>query len=125
MKVRGTMGRPRIIDSPEEFDGLVDMYVAECFAAEEPLTVTGLALYMGFCDKTTFYQYGKREGFENYYHSVKRARTIVEQGYERSAATGGGAGPIFLLKASYGYRDVQSVEIAPITVNIEGKDSKL
>jgi hypothetical protein len=119
------MGRPRKIKSPEEFDTLVDEYVTACMEEDEPLTVTGCALYLGFCDKSSFYDYGSKEGFKEFTHSVKRARSIIENGYERSAAKGGGAGPIFLLKASYGYRDVQTVEVAPITVHIEGKDSKL
>ena len=125
IKTLGAMGRPRIINSPEEFDMLVDMYVAVCEEEKEPLTVTGLALYLGFNSKSTFYDYGTRDGFEEFSDSVKRARSIVENGYERSVAKGGGAGPIFLLKASYGYKDVQQVEVAPITVTIEGMDAKL
>ena len=125
LKTLGALGRPRKIKSPLEFDTLVDAYVAVCMEEEEPLTVTGCALYMGFCDKSSFFDYGKKKGFEEFTHSVKRARMIIEAGYERSAANGGGAGPIFLLKASYGYKDVQHVEVAPITVNIEGKDAQL
>lgn len=123
--LKGRVGRPRIINSPEEFDFLVDLYVANCIESKEPMTVTGMALHLGFCEKCTFYDYGKLKGREEFQYSVKRARLIVEHGYELATASGAGAGTIFLLKASYGYRDVQSIEVAPMTVNIEGKDAQL
>lgn len=102
------MARPRIIKSPGEFDALVDLYVEQCRIDEEPMSTVGLALALGFCDKASLYDYGQIEEFSA---SVKRARSIVERSYVRSALKGGGAGPIFLLKASYGYKETQAVEV--------------
>ena len=111
-RILGTVGRPRIIQTPEEFDALVDSYVGEVQASEGKVTMclTGLCLFLGFASTSSFDNYGKREGFEGFRRSVKRARMVVRHSYEQSAMSGGGAGPIFLLKASYGYQDKVQVE---------------
>ena len=117
------MARPRLIKSPEEFDLLVDLYVADCAEKGEPVCSTGLCLALGFCSKSSLGDYEEREEFSA---SVKRAKMIVEHNYVKSTLKGGGAGPIFLLKASYGYVDKQTVEqTGKVTVNIEGKDAQL
>lgn len=104
------MGRPRIYDSPEEFDAVVDAYVEGKVAAGEPVTLTGLCIALGFGDKSTLYDYQKREGFS---HSVSRARMWVEHEYETRMIQGqippGSA--TFVLK-NFGWRDKQEVEMA-------------
>lgn len=100
------MARPRAIETPEEFDRLVDDYVAQCAADEEPLTITGLSLALGFADKSTLYDYGEYEGFS---HSVKRARAIVENAYEKRLSGNAATGAIFALK-NFGWRDRQELE---------------
>ena len=116
------MARPRTIQSPDEFDMLVDLYVAHSKEENEPLCITGLCLYLGFCSKSSLGDYGEREEFSA---SVKRARLLVENSYVKSTLNGGGAGPIFLLKASYNYVDKQVVEATgTLTVKIEGKDAQ-
>ena len=98
-------GRPRIIDSPEHFDQLVDQYVLDCFEEKEPVTITGMALYLGFASKQSFYDYGKRDGFSC---SVKRASFLVEHAYETGLAKGAGAGHIFALK-NFNWTDRQEI----------------
>jgi len=105
------MGRPRTIKSPEEFDMLVDAYIHECRMTREPVNTVDLALYLGFNSKTSLYDYGTNKGFEEFTASVKRARALVEASYLRRTLKGEGAGPIFLLKASYNYVDRQVVDV--------------
>jgi hypothetical protein len=99
-------GRPRIIDSPEHFDQLVDQYVTDCFEEKEPLTITGMALYLGFAGKSPMYNYATREA--RFSDSVKRASALVEHAYEVGLAKGAGAGHIFALK-NFNWTDRQEI----------------
>jgi hypothetical protein len=99
-------GRPRIIESPEEFDRLVAEYRDWCRENEEPVTFTGMALHLGFADRQSFYDYAKREGFSC---SVKTAKTLVENEYEKRLAGQNVAGSIFALK-NHGWTDKQVQE---------------
>lgn len=95
------MARPRHYKSPEEFDAMVDKYVAERAALEKPMSWTGLALYLGFCSRAAIDEYQDYEGFS---YSVKRAKTLIENFYEEKLMDGGGAGAIFALK-NFKWRD--------------------
>lgn len=92
-------GRPRFYQTPEAFEAKVDEYVEHCRAESLPLTITGLCLFLGFADVCSLHDYGKRPDFA---HVVKRARMVVESGYEARVATaktgGAVAGGIFVLK---------------------------
>ena len=121
----GQLGRPRKYSNPETFDLMVDCYVAECELNEEPLTVTGLALYLGFCDRQSLYDYGKNEGFEAFTCGVKRARQLVEHSYEVAMRKGEApAGNIFGLK-NMGWKDKQEHEVKSQHIIIDGKAAKL
>lgn len=89
------VGRPRIYDTPQEFDDKVDQYYQHCKATEEPITWTGLALYLGFSSRQSIDEYMKYDGFSD---SVKRAKTLVEYAYEKKLHGTAAAGAIFALK---------------------------
>ena len=94
-------GRPRTYSTPEEFDSKVDEYVNDCTDKEEPLTWTGLALYLGFSSRKSIDEYQKYDGFS---HSVKRAKLLIENSYEKRLYSTCVTGPIFALK-NFGWRD--------------------
>ena len=74
----------------------------------EPPTVTGLALFLGFADKSSLYDYKKKDEF---YHSIKRALMIVENFNERMTAHGDKCtGNIFILK-NMGWTDKVEKEV--------------
>lgn len=101
---------------------MVDLYVADAEARNRPLTLPDLALFLGFCDKQSLYDYQENKEFTG---SIKRARTLVEASMVRLSASGGaGGGPIFILK-NMGYTDKQQVTVDPVTVIIQGKDALL
>lgn len=100
------VGRPRIVESPEEFDRLVDEYVSLCRDNEDPVTFSGMALHLGFSTRQSLYEYQAYDGFSD---SVKRARLIVENEYERRLYSGQPTGPIFALK-NHGWSDKQELE---------------
>lgn len=72
----------------------------------EPATITGLTLFLGFCNKSTLYDYAKKEGFSN---SIKRAITIIEQQYETRLYQNNPTGAIFALK-NLNWKDKSEVE---------------
>ena len=74
-------GRPRLYETPEQFNEAVNAYYQDCLAHREPLTLTGLCLHMGFSGRDAMFRYATYDGF---LHAVQRARTLIEYGYEKS-----------------------------------------
>lgn len=111
-------GRPRHYASPDDFDDKVDEYYQHCMATGEPITWTGLALFLGFYGRKEIDEYLAYDGFS---HSVKRAKSLVEYSYEKRLALGGqAAGPIFALK-NFGWRDNHEEDTSrDVTVKIIG-----
>lgn len=108
-------GRPPKFKNPEDMQVLINEY----FANEPILTITGLVLHLGFADRKSFYSYEKKPRFS---HTIKKARTMIENGYEKMLAGGGqAAGPIFALK-NFGWTDKQESESVedkqPINITI-------
>jgi hypothetical protein len=94
-------GRPRMFGSPEEFDAKVEEYQKYCKEEQEPVTWTGLALYLGFSSRQSIDEYQKYEGFSD---SVKRAKTFVEWHYEMRLCGDRPTGAIFALK-NFNWKD--------------------
>lgn len=103
---RTAVGRPRMYATPEEFDAKVDEYYQRSKENDEPITWTGLAIFLGFSSRQSIDEYLKYEGFSD---SVKRAKLLVEWSYERRLFGPNAAGPIFALK-NMGWTDRQEVD---------------
>lgn len=100
-------GRPRTIDSPEQFDELVQDYREQCQKGKVPMTFTGMALHLGFVSRQSLYDYANYDGFSD---SVKKAQSLIEAQYEaRLFGNGQVAGAIFALK-NHGWTDRQIQE---------------
>lgn len=90
----------------------------------EPITVTGLALYLGFESRQSIYDYGEKGEFS---YVIKNARLRVENAYEKNLYSNSPTGSIFALK-NMGWKDKHEQEIsgpggtplvsAPIEVHI-------
>ncbi len=100
-------GRPRIVETPEEFDRLVAEYIAQRAAAKRPLTYSGMAHHLGFSDRQSLYDYERLEGFSG---TVKRARLLIDDEYECRLSGNNVAGSIFALK-NHGWSDKQEVTV--------------
>ena len=100
------MGRPRIYQSVEEIDEVIEDYKTQCFIDGKRPTVTGATMHLGFCDKTTLYDYRDREEFS---HSIKSLLLFVENGYEQALHGNSVTGSIFALK-NMGWKDKTEVE---------------
>jgi len=100
------VGRPRIYDSPEDFEAKVYEYQDHCKEAKEPVTWTGLALFMGFSSRQSIDEYQKYPEFSD---SVKKAKTFVEWHYEMRLCGSTPTGAIFALK-NMGWDDKQGID---------------
>jgi hypothetical protein len=106
MSEKKSVGRPRLYNSPEEFDAKVEAYQAYCKENEQPVTWTGLALFMGFAARACIDEYANYDGFS---YSVKRAKTFIEWHYEMRLCGDKPTGAIFALK-NFGWADKSEVE---------------
>jgi hypothetical protein len=107
-RLANARGRPRKIQSPDHFDDLVDAYVNFCYEVEEPLTITGLALFVGFCNKRELHKFKTDQ--PNFASSINRAVSVVEAGYERNLHAASAGGSIFALK-NFGWHDKTEHEV--------------
>lgn len=101
------VGRPRKYHTPDDFDRKVEEYYAYCKEEGEPVTWTGLALFLGFSSRQSIDEYLQYDGFSD---SVKRAKALVEWHYEMRLATSSApTGAIFALK-NFGWSDKQEID---------------
>jgi hypothetical protein len=78
------------------------------------LTICGLVLHLGFCDRASFYNYEKYGEFS---YTIKKARVRIEEYYEKKMLElRNPAGAIFALK-NFGWVDRQEIEQ---TTHIDG-----
>jgi len=89
------VGRPLIYESLSEMMPYLEEWEEKVKSGDEIPTITGLALALNFCDKSTLYDYGKKPEFS---HSIKKAILIVENGYEKALKMNNATGSIFALK---------------------------
>lgn len=95
-------GRPPIYNDPIIlYDKCVDFF-EYCIESKEKATITGLALFLGFCSRGTLNEYAKKDKFSDI---IKRAMLTVENSYEQS----GGTIDIFALK-NMGWSDKSEVD---------------
>ena len=99
-------GRPAKFDTPKELEDCIEVYFAECIEKKLPVTMTGLALGLGFCDRQSLYDYQKKPEFSCL---IKRALLMVENNYEMAACQNNATGPIFVLK-NMGWSDKQEIK---------------
>lgn len=91
----------------EEYEGDDGEVMRKTIRPGEYPTVTGLTLHLGFADKSTLYDYAKKEEFS---HPIKRALTRIEQFHEFRAAEGDKCtGNIFVLK-NFGWFDTMKTD---------------
>lgn len=100
-------GRPKLYNSKEEMQDIIDAYFSLCNQLERPYTMSGLANALNM-SRQSLINYSKDEEF---FDTIKKARAEVEQQLEENALMGkaNSTFTIFNLKNNYGWRD--SVEI--------------
>jgi len=119
-------GRPPFYNSPDDIQAKIDEYFAggmrtktmftkDGVSYDVPVpTITGLALFLGFESRQSFYEYEEKPEFT---YTIKKARTFIEREYEELLQTGNVTGAIFALK-NMGWKDKSEVEQSGgLTVN--------
>jgi len=107
-------GRPRIYNNVDELAEMVESYFVQPDVSTGELkpinkpTVTGLALHLGFADKTTLYEYRDRPELS---YPIKKALTLIEKYHEEALGDNNVAGRIFALK-NMGWKDKTETELS-------------
>lgn len=82
------------------------------------LTITGLALFLGFESRQSFYDYEKKLDFS---YTIKKARTFIENDYEELLKTQANpTGIIFALK-NFGWKDKSELEMSGYLADTRAK----
>jgi hypothetical protein len=110
------VGRPPKFESPEQLKAACDEFIA---GNSGKLTITGLAMWLGFCDRQSLYDYEKKPEFTCI---IKEARLAVENDYELALRSASVTGAIFALK-NMGWKDKTETAITDpdgnkLTLNI-------
>ena len=104
-------GRPPLFENADQ----LSQAIADYFDLHpDDATITGLALYLGFSDRQSLYDYEKKP---EYSCIIKTARLQVENGYELALRSKAYPGAIFALK-NMGWRD----KVETGFTDSEGKD---
>jgi hypothetical protein len=98
------MARPRIWDNVDDLEKAIEDYFQ---LNDGKITITGLALHLGFESRQSVYDYEK-DGLFSY--TIKKARLRVENFYEENLMGDHTAGAIFALK-NFGWADNQNLNI--------------
>ncbi len=118
-------GRPPIYKTPTCLQKKIDEYFANCpdkrtiltkmgaFDVPAP-TITGLAFFLGFESRQSFYDYENNEEFS---YAIKRSRLRIEREYEKLLCTSTPSGAIFALK-NFGWKDKQDLDLNAKGINI-------
>ena len=124
---RKRIGAPALYASAEKLQAKIDEYFESGVARRKVIvgppnkrevvlidvpTISGLVLYLGFCDRQSFYSYEKRPIFS---YTIKKARERICQVYEEQLHTGIPTGGIFALKNIGGWRDRDVDEMQRMT----------
>jgi hypothetical protein len=113
-------GRPRKYDTKEELQEKIDKYFYESTHNEDdtkkdepdPITMSGLAFYLGFADRQSITDYKKTDEFT---FTIKRAKLRIENYLEARLLGNNVTGIIFNLKNNFGWKDKSEFGITPGT----------
>lgn len=114
-------GQPPKFKDPKQILTLANLYFEEIQNSKGAVkaTITGIALYLGFESRQSFYDYEARPKFS---YAIKRIRLFIEHCYENQLYTFNSTGAIFALK-NMGWKDKVETEnnstVKVLNVNVE------
>ena len=146
MEEKNKGGRPPVFNTVEEMQEKIDAYFEECeghpltdkegnvltdkhnnpiIVGVRPLTITGLALALGFNSRQSLLNY---EGKEEFLDTIKKAKARVEQyAEERLFDKDGSNGAKFSLSNNFkGWTEKQQIQadVNSVSINIELVDDE-
>ena len=98
-------------ETPEQLQQLIEGYFAECQELGRPLTISGLAVALDL-DRDSVLNYEKKEGYEAFFGTIKKAKAYILARQEESLVSGKNnpAGLIFSMKNNYNWADKHEIE---------------
>lgn len=114
-KTGNAVGRPRAFSNVKELEDMIVKYYERCELKEKPLTLSGLAVFIGI-DRKTLYNYSKDDEF---FPTIKVAKDIIQADMEERGLSGDSNATfsIFALKNNYGWVNVDKIESENVNVN--------
>ena len=129
------MGHPPIYKTPQALQAKIDEYfqggyrktkikIGDELVEVPDITISDLVIFLGFCDRRSFYDYENREGFS---YTIKKARSFIEREYESLLRHHNCTGAIFALK-NFGWIDNQHIDLkanvdSNVKLDISGMDN--
>ena len=101
-------GRPPMFETPEQLEIKIQEFFDLQCENEEPLTISGLAFYLGFISRQSMYDYKEKEEFT---YILKKATLFIEHQYESNLSGTTPTGSIFALK-NMGWKDKTETELS-------------
>lgn len=101
------MGRPLAFSTVEELEEMIQKYYIRCEEKEKPLTMSGLALWLGI-SRQTLVNYSYKDDF---FDTINIARGMVQADMEERGLSGNSNATmsIFSLKNNFGWVDKQEI----------------
>lgn len=111
-------GRPRKYKTSADLEEAINKYFRDAAYDENgvkkknqgPLTITGLALHLGFESRQSIFDYMKNEEFA---HAIKIAKLRIENYLENKLFGNNVTGVIFNLKNNFNWKDKTEVGVTP------------
>lgn len=111
----------------QELEQKIEFFFAWCEGANRPPTVERLCCFLD-CDRQTLLNYQTREGYEEFFDTIRSAKQKIQAYMVENALIGetNSTLSIFLLKANHGYSETQNHrfidgngdDVKQITVNV-------
>lgn len=109
------LGRPLRFNDAAGLELLIRQYLEHCEIKDKPLTMSGLALWLGI-SRQTLVNYSYRDDF---FDTISEARALVEADMEERmlANKSNATASIFSLKNNFKWTDKQEIEAKNTNVN--------
>lgn len=115
LKVSRKDGKPPKYKDPETLIERIKEYFTYCVEYDKKITITGLALFLGFSTRQSIYDYasktrtetGRETKTNKFSYIIKKVLLFIEQDYEQSMRKTGRTTDIFALK-NFGWKDETS-----------------
>ena len=109
------VGRPLAFSTVEELEEQIKKYYERCELKEKPLTMSGLACWLGV-SRQTLINYSYKEEF---FDTISVARAMVQADMEERGLNGDSNATmsIFSLKNNFGWNDKQEIESTNTNLN--------
>lgn len=106
------IGRPKIYETPEQMEEVLNKYFLERENECKPLTIESMCVALGM-DRSTLLTYGRDESHKEFHNTIKRAKDIVLSDlWDRAIMNEGNVTAcIFNFKNNYNYADKTEQEV--------------